>query len=716
MVTRTWLTSLPDLTTVDENQEIAEQLQAETAADEAMAAVEDIGHRRTSTAHSVMSGTTAKTAFSQEEISDLDPDTMVYVIPSLAAEAEKLAKLIVPLEPKSRPIVRKEIRSHGTKHNRIYHTQLALLNPVKNNFASTPYIQPSIVLRALLGVQNIRDVPEGPWRPDGIIYKVNLSEMLKSMLIILTGNGSDDITAEGYEAIERLDINFASAIAGPIFKENAVQMCLAILTQRTIIRLAFETNDFRTVPSRAITRMFYEEDASGQWFFRHGHVLHIDTLSEEDQALVQGTVQEACNSLISVFDDADAATWMTSLGQLRAQYPWELFVDQVIQYYFDRKQDLDGQIAAAGGMDQIILDLAAEVERSRDAREAEIKRQSFSRPGGTPKKGFSKGGIRALKAREKQLAAANAAPVAQMTQQEQQPPHVPGGEAIEDNWQRPEDDEDVRVSTARSTLEALSGLQDFQRTAANKGKGRSFIDRQEGATRVSFDDSQLTQYHVPPEFQYPASSAPERGPYFQSPRRSNANKRPYQAMEDEPEEFDPTQDEGFQDDTRDQTAADERRQQIASRAAQAPPPAARFSSAGPSSSMPPPGTMGNPSPSKRQRKNPGSSIPPPVPPFDPDQYARDEVPREERFEAAKMAARHGTVKANSQKPAQVRTPWSVEEDNALIDLIEEEGGDGISYAKLKSIDNMRGPEARLAKRSAEDMRFKARNMKETYLK
>jgi len=64
----------------------------------------------------------------------------------------------------------------------------------------------------------------------------------------------------------------------------------------------------------------------------------------------------------------------------------------------------------------------------------------------------------------------------------------------------------------------------------------------------------------------------------------------------------------------------------------------------------------------------------------------------------------------------VRTPWSQEEDNALIDLIEEEGGDGISYAKLKSIDNMRGPDARLAKRSAEDMRFKARNMKETYLK
>jgi hypothetical protein len=426
-------------------------------------------------------------------------------------------------------------------------------------------------------------------------------------------------------------------------------------------------------------------------------------------------VQERSNSLISAFDDANAETWMPALGQLRAQYPWEHFVDHVIQYYFDRKQDLDGQIAAAGGMDQIILDLAAEVERSRDAREAEAKRQSFSRPGGTPQKGFGKGGIRALKAREKQLAAANAAPVAQMMQQ--QPAQGSGGEVMDEQWQRAEDDGDVQImATARSGLEVLSGFQDAQREKAIKAKGRSFIDRQEGATRVSFDDSQLTQYQVPAEFQYPASSAPERGPYFQSPRRGNANKRPYQAMDEEPEEFDPTQDGGFEVDTRDQAAANERRRQIAAQAAQVAPPAGRLSSAGPagpSSSMPPPATMGTPSPSKRQRKNPGSSIPPPAPPFDPDQYA--DVPREERFVHAKIAARHGTVNANSRKPAQVRTPWSVEEENALIDLIEQEGGDGISYAKLKALDEQREV-PQLAKRSAEDLRFKARNMKETFLK
>ena len=258
------------------------------------------------------------------------------------------------------------------------------------------------------------------------------------------------------------------------------------------------------VPSEAIARIFYADDGhggllkdeSGNILFRHRNVLHIHTLPEEEQNLVLGTVQEAANQLISAFDDANAETWMPALGQLRADHPWEQFVDLVIQYYFDRKQDLDGQIAAHGGIGQIMLNLAHEVERRTDAREAEAKRQSFSRPGGTPKKGFGKPGIRALKAREKTLAA-NVAPVAQMTQQPV-PIQPSGGVIVDDGWQRPDGaDEDVQImapsqaqSTARSTLEAMSGLQDTQRQRASKGKGRSLLDPQATATRVAFDDSQ----------------------------------------------------------------------------------------------------------------------------------------------------------------------------------------------------------------------------------
>ena len=720
MFTRAWLTSLPDLDTVDEDTAIEQQLQAEVLNNEHQAAEYVDAARRTS-ANSGMSGTTAKTSFSQEEIEELDPDIMVGALPSLATVTDELAKLLVPADPKSRAAVRKEIRSAGSKHNKLYNYHTAATNVPKSGFGSTEYIQPSIVLRALLGVQNMRDVPDGLWRPESIIYKANLTQMLRSTLITLSDSAG--VTVDGYNAIESLDVSFASAIAGPGFRHNAFQLCLSILTQLSIIRVAGWHMDPNFNPERVITDTFYTPDQDGDLVFKHANVLHMMTLPQEDMSLYIESIKQLAHLLIAVF--AQGSTIEFVLGALRARHPWEGFVEHVTQYYLERKRELDEQIAAAGGVDQIMLGLSEEVERRKGEREAAEKRRSFSKPDATPRKDFGKGGIRTLKAREKQLAAnpspaPAAAPVAQMTQPAAIQPDLAAAPMGDDGWVTLDDNGDVgqpaqsaAQSTARSTLAALSSFQDQQREIAAKGKGRSFVDRQEGAQRVTFDDGQLTQYTVPgegAEFQYPASSAPAQGPYYQS-TQNGPPKRGYADM-DGPDDFDPTQDQGFEVDTRDTAAADQRRREL-------PPPRdppARFS--GLASGSVPPGASGisgyeaTPSPSKKRRKNPGATIPPPPLPFDPE--VDIEIPREQRMQRAKVAARHSTIVASQNKPAQVRTPWTDKEENALIELIEEEGGEGISYSKLKTFDEARGQ--KLRRRTAEDLRFKARNMKETFLK
>ena len=658
-----------------------------------------------------MSGTTAKTSFSQEEIGELDPDVMVDVLPSLSSAADELTKLLVPADPKARPIVRKEIRTANSKHNKLYNNRVSSLNVHKHSFGSTEYIQPSIILRAMFGVASLKDVPTGPWRPDAVIYEINIAQMLRCVLITLFDNM--EMTVEGYNAIEALDVNFPTAIAGPDFNPQAFELCLSILTQLAIVRVAVFMTDPNFVARDTIANTFYTPDEDGDQVFRHRNVMHMMTLSPEDSAAYTDVIAQLTNQLIDAFDNTAP---VTALGALRARYPWDEFLEYVVQYSLERKQELDQQIAACGGSDQIMLGLSEEVERRANTREAEFKRQSFARPGGTPQKSFGKGGIRALKAREKQLAASTAptAPVAQMIEpnfvhQDNTAPPLDGG------FNRAEGDGMIlqpsqAQSTARSTLQALSNLQNGQRQNAAKAKGRSFIDRQEGAQRVAFDESQPTQYAAPPEFQYPTSSAPAQGPYYQSPRVA---KRPYQEIEEEEDGFDPTQDQGFQADMRDTTAADQRRREAPQSRA---PPQPRFSTVaggvpGPSGQAP---SGMTPSPIKRQRKNPGSTIPAPPAPFDPEDER--EIPREDRMQRARVAARHGTIMASQQRPVQVRKPWTGDEENALINLIEEEGKEGISYAKLKAFDDSKGAEALLARRSAEDIRFKARNMKETFLK
>lgn len=661
-----------------------------------------------------MSGTTAKTSFSQEEIADLDADVMVDVLPNLASASNDLAKLLLPDDPKKRPIVRKEIRKADTKYNKLYNNRREAIAIHKKAFGSTDYMQPGIVLRALLGVQNIRDVPQGSWRPDNIIYKVNLAQMLRTLLVTVPDNVT--ISAEGYDDISDLDVHFASGIAGATFEPIALSMCLELLTQLAIIRMTAMFTDPLFSPTNTIRDTFFVGDGEGVRDFKHAIVLHMADLDGEQQHTYGQAVQQRFEQLTDVFNDIDPASWKQALDMLRVQFSWDDFVDYVIRYFSERNQQVDNKIAAAGGMELIMSELSKEVERRNDARTAEEKRQSFSRPSGTPKKSFGMGGIRALKAREKNLLA-NApvppatAPVAQMTVPEVHVPEQTAAPAFDDGFIRHEDEDDFAppepfLSTSKSSLAALSGIQAMQRQNAAKGKGRSLLDPQPGAVRVSFDDSQsqAMEYDVPGYQQRTTRS----GPYYQSPRK--AGKRPHANVENDEDDFDPTQDQGFETDIRDTTAADQRRRELPP--ARAPQP--RFSSIG--SGVPAGSSSPSHSPNKRSRKNPGSSIPPPQRPFDPQDDRQLPQSGSSRLGQARIMARHHTVMAAQRKPTQVRTTWSPEEENALIDYIAEEGGDGVvPYAVIKTLDKSK-TEPLLARRSAEDIRFKARNMKETFLK
>lgn len=712
MFTPAWLTSLLDLTTVAEDAAIEARFDAGSPFEEvpnATADGDDLEAVRRESAHSAFSGTTAKTSFSQEEIAELDAEVMIDVLPSLAAAAEQMAKFLVPEHAQQRPVVWKEIRIEGSRHRKLFNNRVSSLTVHKRSFGSQEYIQPSVVLRALLGVQMMDDVPAGPWRPDDIIYAVNLAQMLHTTLTRIVDPA--ELDTEGYHTLVTLDAQFPTCIAGPEFDEEAVRMCLAIQTQLAVARLhAFNSHpDYD--PMALINDTFFNRDVDGDMSYMFTDALGLRDLSQGESTAWTSTIKRVVDGLKAPFasqdEDLDAA-----LATVRASYPWHDFVDQAVQYYLARKTRLDQRIAAVGGIDQIMLNASDEVERRNVARQIAEKRRSL---GGTPKKSFDKGAISKAKALRKRLSeaapASQAAPVASMMD-----PRLTQGQdtqpAQDDSWVRVEEDDYAEQPTAQqraqSSLEQLSGFQDQQRQNAKKSKTRSYIDRQDHAQRVTFDDSQPSQQLMPGEgadFRIPGrSSAP--GPYHVSPARNPA-KRTYAEMDNGPPDFEPTQDEGFQTDVRDTAAADARRMT-------APRPQKhRIHQPGSSSA----GTVDYTYPgseaaaSQPPRKNPGSAIPGPTRHLEPED---DIIPREQVYQRAKLKAKQQRLTASQAKPPQVRKPWEQREELALIELIENHGGDGVSYAALKKQDDFEAVPA-LGRRSAEDIRFKARNMKLTFL-
>ena len=156
---------------------------------------------------------------------------------------------------------------------------------------------------------------------------------------------------------------------------------------------------------------------------------------------------------------------------------------------------------------------------------------------------------------------------------------------------------------------------------------------------------------------------------------------------------DPTQDEGFQTDQRN----------LPGRRPQPRPLAAPHRAPTPAEDSQPERRRRTPepdTPNKRQRQNPGQLVVPYRPTADDDVNS---------YRIASTLTRQTQVL--SHKPQRGRKPWTDEQMGALIRLIRDHG---ISFAHLKRIDEARNDPA-LEDRTAEDFRFKAREMKVKYL-
>lgn len=232
---------------------------------------------------------------------------------------------------------------------------------------------------------------------------------------------------------------------------------------------------------------------------------------------------------------------------------------------------------------------------------------------------------------------------------------------------------------------------------------RRFTDRQANATRITFDEAESSQ------------AQPSQAPSFRLPRSqptapvSSGLKRP-RADEDD---LEPSEDEGFQEDNRASNFTARRNEAPPARRLPVQPEESTSSTArrglsGPSSTAAPP--------VQPQRKNPGQSIEP----YRAPSVLQASPPRSsavDTYTQVRQAAKANTRMAAVGRKPQQRSPWSISECNQLISLIEEHGP---HYAYLKTADNQEAIENNrepiLGNRTAEDLRFKARNMKVDYLK
>ncbi|EME41361.1 hypothetical protein DOTSEDRAFT_73698 [Dothistroma septosporum NZE10] len=708
----------PDLTTVEEDVEIEQEpipvddeteLQAHALAQTELAELANLPReRRVSITASAMSGTTAKTSFSQEELELLDHEIMVKELPQLAKAAQDLAQLLLPDGLETQPGTWKEVKRTGSKRHRHHQRFLFLLNTYKQSFGTMPYIRPDLVLRGVLSMPDVAELPSAPWRPDNILLKINLATMLNHLLVTCD---ISNWTSQCSTALEQLLVAFPACITGGEFSRPALEFYLNLAAQVVITHLEASSNSAPTFsPYETIDDTFFD----GEGVFRHEETLGISRLGEADQRSAFGMVKHLAEALKAPFKAGNAKDATVGVGRLKAQFRWDSFQDHTVRYAHAWSTQLQQSIAQAGGIDRILDGLGQEVqEREEEKYVLKTKRKSLEA------KRKSLTGVKTLQNLMSSFPEARKiAAIAAEDDEEGSvvPELVPAPRTIvvdSDSLFIPQDDGEhpgelakapTSSAPARSSLQVSVGLQELQRRNAARQQ-RRLIDPQPNAQRVQFieDEELKSQY---------ASAQPTARPssHFKFPSSSAISKRSAAEMEEDDEVPDPTQDEGFQTDTRSQAGAAQRRREVSFARTN------RGSASVGSIDLDPGPSTGQsiapgPSPAKRQRKNPGSTVPPPL---SQDEQKRPDEDRLSLYERAKVIAKRDRVTARMAKPQRVRRPWTDDEEAHLINLIEQHGADGISYALIKEIDDS-DDDPKLRARSAEDIRFKARNMKATLL-
>ena len=730
-----------------------------------------------------ISGTTARNSRSWVRLGS-SAEEVVDALPDMLVEAEKILDLLLPrvVDEESVANLLRELQDQGSRKSKALRRYAGAFQVHRDVIGrEEKYIDVPATRNAIVGLENQDSGTSSSWRPDNILYKVNLA----TLLLVITRNWdkSPDLTL--IEELEEAfpvqfmstfpDLPFPAALTGggSAMLAQTFELARALRVQVTGFVLA-ERHDEQNFDPEGIIHQCYYSGPNSRIKGWQVPGLRDGDLTQEQQAALRDHVDR----LQEIFAEGDD----DNLASLREFYPWVTFVTDVMAWAKPRNEEIDVALEHQGGVIDITESLSSRLQSNQrdpadpnidpvlvnrenpiqldypnhsEASRATSVLTDVSRPVANmlPGKTFNTPGniqhLKQLIANGKQvkmprqqprdaLRAKHSSVVAESQHGENGP-----GQAVDEDWVAPEIEDDMPESDIPASvpdaedfiLRAVRGkrreelasnkeniadpayleqLQDPQQESSSRQAlttKRSFIDRQQGASRVDFEDTQQAPISLS------SSSA-------QSRKRKGRSRDDNENEEDEDLD-DLSQDQGFQtaDHPVDITARRRAKpsQNIPKRRATNTRSSKRARIATATdpdqTTPPPPASSSSPQPNPRR---PTTSSTPQRPrsqlshlqTAQTDPAAPSPSSTLSAHQKANTQARILTSLSTAAKPAQQRTPWSVDETETLIALIMSHG---ISWKTLKQVDEETNGGV-LAGRDQVSLKDKARNMKVDFLK
>ncbi|KAH0538826.1 hypothetical protein FGG08_004602 [Glutinoglossum americanum] len=345
------------------------------------------------TAFSTISGTTARTSHSAQELADLDAELILEVLPSLSDTSSRLLGVLVPAGATREEItnITRQLLLPGSKTSRRVKFQESSFQSARGEFGSDQYIDLSIIGRALLGVRLTKDIGTGPWSPDPLLQKANLAIFATRMLV--HQRGSQDLWA----AVALLDSKFPAPFlstlessTGPTIGSSQLlrqtfNLALNLRTQLMLMILSQHAEKPNYDPDAILRYVFFEGDKVKEWTVP-GLGGGGSRLPDEFERFVLERIERIRRSFTepseSLFVAGEPVEMPAELKRLEETFPWIDFLSEVVSWTNLRLEEIERQITGQGGTGAIVLALREEMDRRQNERGRNIGNDEAGGEGG----------------------------------------------------------------------------------------------------------------------------------------------------------------------------------------------------------------------------------------------------------------------------------------------------------------------------------------------
>ena len=321
---------------------------------------------------SVISGTTARTSSSAQDLVGLDHEEILDALPSLDYGANEVLKFVMPqnsdLESLTEHLT--VLQNHKARQGKRLARLGDSLHLYKKPFGTDLYPNVSMLVKGLLGAQRMRSFQGGVWRPDNIFYKTNLATMMVQILLT-----QDDLTKK-YSAVVTLERDFPRSFLSELSNKGtsdktsigksklyseSFELALELRTQHFIMLVYRYLHQPNFDPDIVLSQVFYEDRITLKGWNSDG--LKLQDLSNANRKSILQRI-ERIKTTFNEDEPGLQSSQLVDLDRLISMYSWSAFLAKSLVWSRLRQVEIDVQLASANGVEGI-KDALEKVVQSR---------------------------------------------------------------------------------------------------------------------------------------------------------------------------------------------------------------------------------------------------------------------------------------------------------------------------------------------------------------